>query len=166
MPARPGSTATASRPAARATSLLTAEATPIRCVGAAASTVEVSGATVIDRPRPKMSSAGSRSVANEVFSSMRINIAIPTAATNGPIVIGNRGPRLDAYLPIRDESSSITAVIGSNAEPAASGENPAVRCRTTGSRNNAPDNAAYTTSVARFAPVKFRDLNSDKGTSG
>src|SRR5215216_5455728 len=52
MPAATGRTATASSPAVRATSLLTAEAIPACSAGAAASTVEVSGATVRLRPSP------------------------------------------------------------------------------------------------------------------
>ena len=58
MPASPGNTATANRPAVRATSLFTAEATPTWCAGAAASTVAVSGATVIDSPTAKTRTAG------------------------------------------------------------------------------------------------------------
>ena len=52
MPAATGRTATASSPAVRATSLLTAEAIPAWSAGAAASTVEVSGATVRTSPNP------------------------------------------------------------------------------------------------------------------
>src|SRR5215216_6523748 len=58
MPAATGSTATASSPAVRATSLLTAEAIPACSAGAAASTVEVSGATVRTSPSPYTSDAG------------------------------------------------------------------------------------------------------------
>ena len=58
MPVTSGKVATAMRPAARATSLLIADAIPA-CLGpAAASTVAVSGATVIERPRPKTMTAG------------------------------------------------------------------------------------------------------------
>ncbi len=62
MPASAGSTATAIRPAARATSLLTAEATPACSGGAAASAVEVSGATMMATPKPKTTAAGSTAV--------------------------------------------------------------------------------------------------------
>src|SRR6266542_3279230 len=58
MPATTGRVATASSPAARATVLLTAEAIPACSSLAAASTVEVSGATVSDRPRANTSTAG------------------------------------------------------------------------------------------------------------
>jgi hypothetical protein len=61
MPASAGSTATAIRPAARATSLLTAEATPAWSAGAADSAVAVSGATMIDTPSPNTRTAGSTS---------------------------------------------------------------------------------------------------------
>ena len=50
-PARSGRTATARRPAARATTLLTAEATPECSAGAAPMAVDVSGATVTARPK-------------------------------------------------------------------------------------------------------------------
>ena len=61
-PAAAGSTATAMREAARATSLLTADAIPACSAGTAASTVEVSGATLMARPRPNTTTAGSTSV--------------------------------------------------------------------------------------------------------
>ena len=48
--------------AARATSLLTAEAMPACSAGTAPSTVDVSGATVTARPKPNTSTAGSTSV--------------------------------------------------------------------------------------------------------
>ena len=47
--------ATARRPAARATTLFTAEATPACSAGAAPMAVEVSGATVMASPAPKTS---------------------------------------------------------------------------------------------------------------
>ncbi len=50
--------ATARRPAARATTLLTAEATPECSTGAAPIAVEVSGATVTARPKAKTRTAG------------------------------------------------------------------------------------------------------------
>ena len=62
MPATAGRTATAIRPAARATSLFTAEATPACSAGAAPSAVAVSGATVIARPSPNTSAAGRTTV--------------------------------------------------------------------------------------------------------
>ena len=57
-PARSGSTATARRPAARATTLLTAEATPECSGGAAPMAVAVRGATVTARPMAKTRTAG------------------------------------------------------------------------------------------------------------
>ena len=59
MPLSAGSTATATRPPIRATSLLTAEARPACSSGAADSAVAVSGATVMASPSPKTSTAGS-----------------------------------------------------------------------------------------------------------
>ena len=57
------STAIASSPATRETPLLTPEAIPTRRSETESSTVAVSGATVADIPRPKMSTAGSTSAA-------------------------------------------------------------------------------------------------------
>jgi hypothetical protein len=62
MPAAAGRTATAMRAAPRATSLLTADATPACRAGTAARTVAVSGATVTARPSPSTVTAGSTSV--------------------------------------------------------------------------------------------------------
>jgi hypothetical protein len=56
------SAAIAIRPATRAIALLTADAMPAFDSSASASTVAVSGATVIDRPTEKTSSAGSSCV--------------------------------------------------------------------------------------------------------
>ena len=53
--------ATATRPATRAIALFIPEAMPAFESSASASTVAVSGATVIDSPSPKSSSAGRRS---------------------------------------------------------------------------------------------------------
>ena len=61
-PATGGRIATASSPPARDTSLLTAEAMPTLLAGAAASTVAVSGATLMARPNPKTTTAGRTSV--------------------------------------------------------------------------------------------------------
>ena len=61
-PAAAGSTATAIRLAALATSLLIAEAAPAFSDGAAARTVEVSGATLMAKPKPKTTTAGRTSV--------------------------------------------------------------------------------------------------------
>ena len=62
MPAAAGSTATAISPAVLATSLLTADAIPACSAGAAARTVEVSGATVTAAPRPNTRTPGSTMV--------------------------------------------------------------------------------------------------------
>ena len=51
--------ATARSPAARATTLFTAEATPACSAGAAPMAVAVSGATVMASPAPKTRTAGS-----------------------------------------------------------------------------------------------------------
>jgi hypothetical protein len=62
MPDSAGSTATASRPPSRATSLLTADAMPACSAGAELMAVAVSGATVIASPSPKTVAAGSTSM--------------------------------------------------------------------------------------------------------
>ena len=54
--------AIATSPATRAIALLTPDAIPALLSSASASTVMVSGATVIDRPRPNTSSPGSTSL--------------------------------------------------------------------------------------------------------
>ena len=47
---------------------------------------------------------------------------MPTATTNGPMVIGQRGPMRCASAPARAENSSMHTVIGSNDAPASSAE--------------------------------------------
>src|SRR5579884_1041310 len=84
MPVATGSTATATRPAARATSLLTAEAMPLCSAGTAASTVEVSGATVMARPSPRTATAGRTSVTYPAEAPIRAERARPAATTRGP----------------------------------------------------------------------------------
>ena len=75
----------ADSPATRAIALLIAEAMPASVSSASASTVAVSGATVIESPSEKTSSAGSRSVRYEVVDArQRRNSRIPAAASSGP----------------------------------------------------------------------------------
>ena len=62
MPLTAGSTATAISPPIRATSLFTAEARPACWDGAEARAVAVRGATVMARPRPNTTTAGSTPV--------------------------------------------------------------------------------------------------------
>ena len=59
MPASAGTTATATREAARATSLLTAEAMPARSAPTAPMAVVVRAGTVMTSPSPKTMAAGS-----------------------------------------------------------------------------------------------------------
>ncbi len=47
---------------------------------------------------------------------------MPTATTNGPMVIGHRGPMRCASAPARAENSNMHMVIGSNDAPASSAE--------------------------------------------
>ena len=93
IPARKGSTATASRPAVRATTLLTADATPACSDGAAPMAVEVSGATVMARPAPNTTMAGQH--VDEVAAAgrrIRDSMASPTATTIGPDAHLQPGP--------------------------------------------------------------------------
>ena len=126
----------------RATALLTPEATPACRAGAAASTVEVSGATTRDRPRPNTTQPGSTSEAYDAPGPTRRSSSTPPAQTSGPSVSGSRGPIRAASAPDRALSSSMHTVMGSNAVPAVSGAKPATTCRCTTSRKNTPPSAA------------------------
>ena len=86
----PGPT-TPSSPATRATALLTAEAIPAWLGSTPASTVAVSGATVIDRPSANTSSAGSRSVRTTGGPNAQ-HQQHPGGAKSGPAPMKNRGP--------------------------------------------------------------------------
>src|SRR5436309_2957140 len=99
MPAMAGRSATASRPATRATALLIPEAIPARLAGTAPNTAVVSGATTHDSPRPNTTTGTS---------------------TSGTYV--EPGPIRWASAPARADSSSMTTVVGNSAAPAASGE--------------------------------------------
>jgi len=91
--------------------------------GAAASTVAVNGATVKHMPRPNSETPGSTSTRYDVSLSTRTASSIAAAdESNGPTVIGSRGPIRVASAPIRDDSRSSSTVIGISADPAASGE--------------------------------------------
>ena len=85
--------AIATSPATRAIALLTPEAIPALLSSASASTVEVSGATVIDSPSPNTSRPGSRSVRYSTSASTRMSSsAMPHAAISGPTPMKKRGP--------------------------------------------------------------------------
>ena len=80
-PVRPtaaGSAATASSEPARATALLTPLAMPAWSSGAAASTVEVSGATITARPSPKTVSPGSTSTTYRTSAPSGTSISAPS----------------------------------------------------------------------------------------
>ena len=63
----------------------------------------------------------------------------PAAETSGPTVMGSRGPIRPASAPARAENTSMTAVSGSSAVPAASGLKPATVCScSTSIRNTTP----------------------------
>ena len=68
---------------------------------------------------------------------MRVSRASPTPATTGPTLMGTRGPMRCDRRPARDDSTSITRVIGIRAVPAAIGLYPATCCSWIGSRNSA-----------------------------
>ncbi len=106
----------------RAAALFTPEATPACRLGAAPSTVTVSGATVADSPRPKTPTPGSTSTTYDALWPMRLISSTPPAHSSGPSVIGSRGPMRPASAPARGDSSSIAAVTGSSAVPPERGE--------------------------------------------
>ena len=108
----------------RATALLIADASPAWRSSTAASTVAVSGATVMTSPRPSTSVAGSTPFQYVTPGASRANNATPTPATIGPTVICRRGPMRCASAPLRAENRNMSTVIGSSDAPAASGEYP------------------------------------------
>src|SRR5712691_10439303 len=85
-------TAIASRPATRATALLTPDATPAWRLSTAPITVVVSGATVIAIPNPSTTTAGKNVVQYEPPTPGRAYNPRPSAATAGPSVSGSRLP--------------------------------------------------------------------------
>src|SRR5215218_2449543 len=111
-PATSGTAATASKPPTRATALLTPDATPECCASAAASTVAVKGATVNASPPPNTNTAGSTASMYERPGSIRTISTRPHAMTNGPIVIGHRGPIRCASSPARAENTNMITVSG------------------------------------------------------
>ena len=115
-------TAMPSRPATRATALLTPLAIPASLSPASASTVAVSGATIIERPSEKTSSGGRSSVQYEKPGPSRaIAAAAPAAAIERPDAHEERAARTaSTAVPTRGESRNITTVIGSSARPLSS----------------------------------------------
>ena len=92
-------------------------------VGAAASTVAVSGATASDRPSPNTTTAGQHVATYDASGSIRVISSRPAAATtSGPTVIGDARADPLRQRAARADSSSISTVIGSSAAPAAIGE--------------------------------------------
>ena len=85
-------TAIASRPATRATALLTPDATPAWWLSTAPITVVVSGATVTAMPNPSTTTAGKNVVQYEPPIPGRAYNATPSAAIAGPTVSGSRLP--------------------------------------------------------------------------
>src|SRR5947209_1228770 len=118
MPATAGSTAIASNPATRATALFTPDAMPARLAGTAANTVAVSGATTHDKPSPNTTTG--RRTSGTYFDPGQICRIINSATdtTNGPTVIGPRGPIRWATAPARADSASMISVTGKRPAPA------------------------------------------------
>src|ERR1700691_1301873 len=166
MPAIAGSTATAIRPAALATSLLTAEATPACSAGADDMAVAVSGATLIATPKPNTTTAGSTATTYPPGPEILVNSSKDAAITSGPTDICSRGPILAASAPDLDDSSSMMNVMGSSEVPASIGLEPLATASTVGTRNSSPPSAAYTTNVTAFAAENCRDLNTPRGSIG
>ena len=61
---------------------------------------------------------------------------MPAAMSSGPTVSGRRGPICWASAPARDENTSMIAVTGNIAEPAASADHPPTTWRLTVRRKN------------------------------
>ena len=66
---------------------------------------------------------------------MKDSTRTPAAHTSGPSVIGRRGPVCSATTAIRADSSNSRMVTGSVATPDASGENPALVCSCSTTKN-------------------------------
>ena len=122
MPAVTGNTATASSPATRAMALLTPEAIPAWLSDRAARTAAVSGATVIARPTPKTTTAGSTARtcdapghdADHQRQTRRSNQGRPSSGAADWCAA--QGPPADG------EPISMMTVVGSIAVPAANAE--------------------------------------------
>src|SRR5260221_5171682 len=91
--------ATASSPASRAAALLTADATPTWSCGTAASTADVRGATNIESPTPKTSTAAITQLTYVLTGRRRVNSTQPNPATNPAIPIGPGAPTRRARRP-------------------------------------------------------------------
>jgi hypothetical protein len=99
----------------RATALLIADASPAWRSSTAASTVAVSGATVVvTRRRARECPAARRS--STTLPAGEPNIANPTPAMIGPPSSAERPDALSS-APLRDENRNMTPVIGSSAAP-------------------------------------------------
>jgi hypothetical protein len=153
-------------PATRAIALFSADAMPALRSSASASTVAVSGATTIESPNAKISSAGSRSVQYSTVSSRRCIMTSPTVHTSGPTPMNSRGPYWSARRPKRAESRNITTVTGRVAAPAAVAEKPATPCRNSTSRKNRMLSPPYIANVSMFPNVKLWRRNSASGSIG
>ena len=82
----------------------------------------MTGATTSVSPSPNTITAGSTVETYESPGSIRVISSIPAAITSGPTVSGMRAPMRCARAPERADSASISAVTGSDAAPAASGD--------------------------------------------
>ncbi len=110
-------------PPARATSLLTAEATPACSTGAEDSAVAVSGATVMARPSAEDEHARAGPRSGSCPRGRRGGSStMPAPTTTGPTAICRRGPMRAARAPERAEKASMMAVRGRSELPASSGE--------------------------------------------
>src|SRR6185436_9803799 len=105
MRAAHGNTATAARPAMRATALFTLDAIPARSAGTPSNTAVVSGATVKPRPSPNNARPGRTCVAYAPPGWVRVSSAAPAAAVNDPNVIGQRCPTFEPSLPLIGDST-------------------------------------------------------------
>src|SRR6185369_293223 len=115
-------TAMASNPAVRDTALLIPDATPACSSPTELITVVVSGATVIDIPSPRTTTAGKKLVQKLGLTAGNVYSAKPTAAMIGPTVNGRRAPKRSIKPPDQRDNVNIITTNGSNEAPAAVAE--------------------------------------------
>src|ERR1044071_7620977 len=107
-------TAIASNPAVRDTALLIPDATPACSSPTELITVVVNGATVIDIPTPRTTTAGKKLVQKFGLTEGKVNKANPIAAIIGPTVSGQRAPKRSINPPDQRDNVNMITTNGSN----------------------------------------------------
>src|SRR5579863_4156120 len=116
-----GSAAIQSRPATRDTALFTPEARPATESGAEFIAVAVRGGTRAARPRPNSKASGNTAVQYPAWEPMRTASTEAAAHSRQPATSSGRGPVRCASRPLVPDSSKVTTVTGTSAEPATTG---------------------------------------------